>query len=126
MPHDSMVTVRLSEPPPALTLDTSEARLSAIKLTNPPRLSVEEAEAESDSSSGEEHLAGASDARDSIATASPTEASRSLQDELGDFDVSSRKSFSSEEVNWEELEKTEDEQTKDEETDNVRITSHAR
>lgn len=112
MPHDSMVTVRLSEPP-ALTLDTSvgeeEARGSRI---------VED----EDSDQGQDSP-GESSIRTSTTPGGNTEANRSLQDELEGSVSPSRDSGAAgdqDDVNWERLEKTEDEQPKDEETDNVR------
>lgn len=113
MTHDSMVTVRLSEPP-ALTLDATAA--SDVAPTEPAASTVGDDAAQSFSDRHDIR-------RDSSATASPTEANRSLQDELGDFAADGHESdFSDDpdEVNWEQLEKTEDEQVKDDETDNVR------
>lgn len=127
MAHDSMVTVRLSEPP-SLTLDTTAA-ISKTGLTTPASPVVEEiAEgAEDDSIQTEKpcetHDSVIPKSRDSALTVSSTDASRSLQDELGQFSADGNETDSSEdneEVNWEQLEKTEDEQMKDEETDNVR------
>ncbi|RFU81625.1 rab-gap tbc domain [Trichoderma arundinaceum] len=109
--RDSMVTVRLSEPP-ALSLDTSASRSS--KLPDSPTLP---ATSEPIDESGGPDAQDAS--RNSTATLSASaEANRSLQDELGDFDDADSDCSDPEEVNWAELEKTEDEQTKDEETDN--------
>ncbi|UNI21795.1 hypothetical protein JDV02_007751 [Purpureocillium takamizusanense] len=112
MAHDSMVTVRLSEPP-SLTLDTTPAgRDSAL-----PRGSDGELlDASSDRTSGFSVAQ-----RDSFVTVSSTDASsRSLQDELGDYAVHGGPESEDdlEEVDWEQLEKTEDEQVKDDETDN--------
>lgn len=109
--RDSMVTVRLSEPP-ALSLDTSSARDS--RLPDSPTLPM------TSQSSDEGDLDATSPSRNSTATLSASaEASRSLQDELGEFDDADSDCSDPEEVNWEELEKTEEKQTKDEETDNV-------
>ncbi|KND92877.1 EVI5-like protein [Tolypocladium ophioglossoides CBS 100239] len=117
MTHDSMVTVRLSEPP-ALTLDTTaDADADAeADPTKPATPTVGEEAAQSGRQSHDSRRG-----RDSSATASPTEASRSLRDELGDFAADGHESDSSDdpdEVNWEQLERTEDEQVKDDETDN--------
>lgn len=127
MAHDSMVTVRLSEPP-SLTLDTTAA-ISKTGLTTPTSLVVEEnIEGTEDDSiqtdkPSETHDSITTKSRDSTLTVSSTDASRSLQDELGQYSADGNETDSSEdneEVNWEQLEKTEDEQMKDEETDNVR------
>ncbi|POR39485.1 EVI5-like protein [Tolypocladium paradoxum] len=111
MTHDSMVTVRLSEPP-ALTLDTTAASDADPTKSATSTLGEDAAQSGSDERDSQ---------RDSCATASSTEANRSLQDELGEFGADGHESDSSEdpdEVNWEQLEKTEDEQVKDDETDN--------
>jgi hypothetical protein len=111
--RDSMVTVRLSEPP-TLTLDTTSTRDS--KSPDSPTLPAT-------SQLIEESVApdAPDTSRNSTATLSASaDASRSLHDELGEFDDADSDCSDPEEVNWAELEKTEDEQTKDEETDNVR------
>ncbi|KAH0497101.1 hypothetical protein TgHK011_004434 [Trichoderma gracile] len=108
--RDSMVTVRLSEPP-ALSINTSSPRDS--KLPDSPTLPA------TGQAPKEGSLEATSASRNSTATLSaPAEASRTLQDELGEFDDADSDCSDPEEVNWAELEKTEDEQTKDEETDN--------
>jgi hypothetical protein len=118
--RDSLVTVRLSEPP-TLTLETASARNSDIPEV--PTLPATSEPIEDTTSSS---LGAPDAARNSTATLSPsTEASRSLHDELGEYDDADSDGSDSEEVNWEKLEKTEDEQTKDEETDNVRAMIHA-
>ncbi|KAH8173105.1 rab-GTPase-TBC domain-containing protein [Sarocladium implicatum] len=124
--HDSLVTVRLSEPP-SLTVDTALAEAHEQQPVRPA----------TDMSPDDGSLADAAEIDDTTDTTpidTPTprdsppqspiaEASRSLEEELEQCspDGESRQSISSEdqdEVNWEQLEKTEDEQTKDEETDN--------
>lgn len=112
--RDSMVTVRLSEPP-ALSLDTNNC--VEIKQPDSPTLPTD-----SDSKPADEGgLDATAASRNSTATLSASaEPNRSLQDELGEFDDVDSDCSDPEEVNWAELEKTEDEQTKDEETDNVR------
>lgn len=114
MTHDSMVTVRLSEPP-TLTLDTDIASDSELAEETTP--STNQGSACDDSFNRDS-------TRASTATLSRSDATRSLHDELGDCgadDSNSNCSEDQEEVNWEQLEKTEDEQTKDDETDNVGI-----
>ncbi|KAF3068565.1 EVI5-like protein [Trichoderma lentiforme] len=114
--RDSMVTVRLSEPP-ALSLDTNNCLES--KQPDSPTLPTD-SNTNSDSKPADEGGLDATTAsRNSTATlAAPAEPNRSLQDELGEFDDVDSDCSDPEEVNWAELEKTEDEQTKDEETDN--------
>ncbi|UKZ84908.1 uncharacterized protein TrAFT101_000794 [Trichoderma asperellum] len=109
--RDSLVTVRLSEPP-TLTLETASARNSDIPEV--PTLPATSEPIEEITSSDAPDAA-----RNSTATLSASaEANRSLHDELGEYDDADSDGSDSEEVNWEKLEKTEDEQTKDEETDN--------
>ncbi|KAL6883861.1 rab-GTPase-TBC domain-containing protein [Trichoderma longibrachiatum] len=108
--RDSMVTVRLSEPP-ALSIDTSSPRDS--KSPDSPTLPA------THHTSEQGGLEAPDASRNSTATLSASaEASRTLHDELGEFDDADSDCSDPEEVNWAELEKTEDEQTKDEETDN--------
>ncbi|KHN98179.1 Rab-GAP/TBC domain protein [Metarhizium album ARSEF 1941] len=122
MAHDSMVTVRLSEPP-SLSLDTGVTP-GAGPLT-PTSPIAEETSTEADSLK----KARDTETRDSLRrisrvsapVISPTDTGRTLQDELGLGSVDGNETDSSEdneEVNWAQLQKTEDEQTKDEETDN--------
>lgn len=118
MAHDSMVTVRLSEPP-SLTLDTLE-RSSQQRL---PRHSLSSSEPnDRNSDIDPPSVDDATMTRMNRTTLSLIDtSSRSLQDELGLYTPDGHDSDSSdmEEVNWEQLEKTEGEQTKDDETDNV-------
>lgn len=119
--HDSLVTVRLSEPP-ILTVDTELAEANEPQTLRPATIM-----SPNDSSlvgtPGTDVTAETATPRDSLLPPQAADASRSLEQELGAAeDDESRQSLSSEdqdEVNWEQLEKTEDEQTKDEETDNV-------
>ncbi|OAA61403.1 RabGAP/TBC [Cordyceps fumosorosea ARSEF 2679] len=129
MTHDSMVTVRLSEPP-SLTLDTSSA--SDSSPASSPVVSPKSSEPEmrkgsnkhistetSDVDNGDNPRESVVVVRHSTAALPRADAARSLQDELGQCDENtSDTSEDREEVNWEELEKTEDQQTKDDETDN--------
>ncbi|KAL7796519.1 rab-GTPase-TBC domain-containing protein [Trichoderma ceciliae] len=114
--RDSMVTVRLSEPP-ALSLDTSSTRRS--KLPDSPTLPSAALSAdEGDEGDGPDAHNASRNSTATLSASASAEASRSLHDELGDFDDVDSDFSDPEEVNWAELEKTEDEQTKDEETDN--------
>ncbi|OAR01174.1 hypothetical protein LLEC1_04389 [Akanthomyces lecanii] len=129
MTHDSMVTVRLSEPT-SLTLDTSSASDSRpesnpvvspktfeneMTATSESRTTLEAPEIENEQNPRESLVI----VRDSRRALPRVDTTRSLQDELGQCeDVTSDTSDDVEEVNWEELEKTEDQQTKDDETDN--------
>lgn len=130
--HDSMVTVRLSEPP-VLTLDTTKCASYSDSKSSPvvsPRGTINiELPNGSENLTAIETIEGGDAeeihnsvlvSRRSRATLPRVDTTRSLRDELGQCqDGSSETSEDLEEVNWDELERTEDQQTKDEETDNV-------
>lgn len=133
MAHDSMVTVRLSEPP-SLTLDTSsgsDSEPASSPIVSPKTIDhdttkdsedgtpLEVPEIENERNPRESMVM----VRDSRIALPRVDTSRSLQDELGQCeDDNSDTSEDQDEVNWEELEKSEDQQTKDEETDNVGVS----
>jgi hypothetical protein len=115
--HDSMVTVRLSEPP-ALALDTSFA--GEDEPTTPTK--TEAADKIPASVGSRSPVESVRSARLSSTCAASLS---SLQEELAeDTDNESSRTLSGEqeEVDWEKLEKTEDEQTKGDDTDNVFTT----
>ena len=124
--HDSLVTVRLSEPP-SLTIDTTLAEAHEQETAQPATVmspnGASLAEKLEIDDTTETVATDTTTPRDSLEP--PTnEVTRSLEQELEECSDGgdARRSVSSEdqdEVNWEQLEKTEDEQTKDEETDNV-------
>lgn len=125
MAHDSMVTVRLSEPP-TMALDSSTASGDTVPETAEYTENRTSIETPSDPNSSDAEPAAPRESvdmpRQSTATLPRIDTKRSLQDELGECEDGADDTDSSEdleEVNWEELEKTEDQQTKDEETDNV-------
>lgn len=127
MAHDSLVTVRLSEPD-SIIFDTTtaplDARSSHIILVKEEVDAVTN-EKEANKMSDVDALDVATPTpRDSIRTMSESPpAERNLQDELRELETDNEEGSSSddqEEVDWEQLEKTEDEQVKDDETDNVR------
>ncbi|OAQ63186.2 GTPase activating protein [Pochonia chlamydosporia 170] len=125
MAHDSMVTVRLSEPP-SLALDTTTP-MASLDEEAPASPAVEDLVIPTkdgnneDEDRTERRNSLMTKLRDSSLTLSTEGTNRTLQDELGPYGADGNETDSSEdneEVNWEQLEKTEDEQTKDEETDN--------
>jgi hypothetical protein len=119
--HDSMVTVRLSEPP-TLTLNTSLVDVDNIAHMAETRHSEPDVTEDQSDTSHRDSTIRDSTIRDSIASATTVSQERSLHDEL-DQDSSSDDAMGQNDkdsVNWERLEKTEDEQPKDEDTDNVR------
>ncbi|KAG6003058.1 hypothetical protein E4U21_002411 [Claviceps maximensis] len=125
MAHDSMVTVRLSEPP-AIALGATAVAANGRPISLAPTVLEEEQPDDADGSSDAETFSEQRESRsstvlDAKVTISTPEANRSLRDELGHCGIDGNETDSSEdneEVNWAKLEKTEDEQTKDEETDN--------
>ncbi|KAM5348252.1 hypothetical protein ACJ41O_008076 [Fusarium nematophilum] len=131
MAHDSLVTVRLSEPDPIVLdspiatssdVDTNQSTptKSIVSEDTKPGLPRDSTDQDIDNGAVEtrstDEAAKKEAVRDSVATMPPPIlTTQSLQDELAD---DGHVSDDQEEVNWEQLEKTEDEQTKDEETDN--------
>lgn len=125
MAHDSLVTVRLSEPDSimldstATTPDADPTQLTLVKEEIGDFTDEEEGVVDTLNVTVVE--AADITPRDSSVTTPEHTMSRNLQDELGDMEADSHDSDSSDdhdEVNWEQLEKTEGEQ-KDDETDNV-------
>ncbi|EGY13920.1 hypothetical protein VD0002_g1769 [Verticillium dahliae] len=128
MAHDSMVTVRLSEPP-TLTLDTSVLLEDAAALRRPSTVRFDKTPLA--------HVVERDDSLDEVSSdpatpLPPTNSARSIEEELMDANAESgvespaddkdhnakaRRSSISEEVNWEQLQKTEAEEPKDDETD---------
>lgn len=103
MQHDSMVTVRLSEPP-VLTVDTKIARTSSI--------------ASAKAING--HGSGFTPTTETVLEEDGAAQGQSLQDELNEADPNEDMSpISEDEVNWEQLQKTEDQESKDQDSDNV-------
>jgi hypothetical protein len=120
--HDSMVTVRLSEPPQALHIDTN---LSSISTTH----ARTDSRAVSEPGEGDE-----TPSAEVIADESPRITMRNSRGETTslsgeDKNPASRRGSGGsedsqeEQVNWEELEKTEGQEPKDQWTDDVRLTS---
>ncbi|RCI09729.1 hypothetical protein L249_4115 [Ophiocordyceps polyrhachis-furcata BCC 54312] len=122
MAHDSMVTVRLSEPSSVVDAAASDSA-SASKTT-----SIQSSPPSTDGS----HVVANTDEADfdsprrpdSSMTLSPTGSHSTVQDDMtpeADSSMDGHETDSSDdpdEVDWEQLEKTEDEQVKDDETDN--------
>ncbi|KAJ3512445.1 hypothetical protein NM208_g15322 [Fusarium decemcellulare] len=142
MAHDSLVTVRLSEPEsivldspvatPGINTNQSTPTRNSVQdvasnnetaETTPEPVSQKDDKEEQDNNDEEEvstpsteEAAKTEALRESSSTMPPPIlTTRTLQDELAD---DGHVSDDQDEVNWEQLEKTEDEQTKDEETDN--------
>ncbi|RDA88055.1 hypothetical protein CP532_5260 [Ophiocordyceps camponoti-leonardi (nom. inval.)] len=123
MAHDSMVTVRLSEPSSVVDSAASDSASASASASASKTASIQSSPPATDSS----HVVANTDSPhrpDSSMTLSPTGSHSTVQDDMTpDADSSSdgHETDSSEdpdEVDWEQLEKTEDEQVKDDETDN--------
>ncbi|RDA91666.1 hypothetical protein CP533_0048 [Ophiocordyceps camponoti-saundersi (nom. inval.)] len=126
MAHDSMVTVRLSEPSSvvdasaaASATDSVPASMTALIQPSPPATDCGHVVANTDEADSDSPRRP-----DSSMTLSPTGSHSTIQDDLApdaDSSTDGHETDSSEdpdEVDWEQLEKTEDEQVKDDETDN--------
>lgn len=122
MARDSLVTVRLSEPPP-LMLDAMTAPPN-MRVTKSASCVIEEQAIDKSSHDIQSHASVPSEMKSHPrTTTSSIPHSRSLPDELGQSETDAAEadlSEDNEEVDWEQLEKTEDEQPKSEEADNVR------
>ena len=118
MPHDSMVTVRLSEPP-TLTVDTNvleHANRDTIDLTKGeegPEIMQEEESTQEESP--RITMVDPNGNEVTSPTASEFAAPRDKESRRG----SDSSEVSGEEVNWEELEKTEEQEPRDEGSDDV-------
>lgn len=135
--HDSLVTVRLSEPPRQLTLNTNvdtngtiqnrrslfSANLSASPISPSPLSASSETKLEDEIMSPvtttygskanlQEELDALQDTEDDSKTISGVEAAENSDDDDDDDD---------EEVNWEQLQKTEDAVVKDNDSEDVRF-----
>ncbi|QUC16944.1 uncharacterized protein UV8b_01185 [Ustilaginoidea virens] len=118
MAHDSMVTVRLSEPPSLALSNTCAMSNTRLALTASP-VPEEDPVGVVEEVGHDKMVRG--EIQDMAPEPLPIATTRSLGDELGKYstdDDESDFSDDNEEVNWEQLEKTEDEQSKDEESDN--------
>lgn len=124
--HDSLVTVRLSEPPRRLTLDTTNLSLNGSPLFNR-RSALANNLSPGAISSGSLHSPfNPDEGMSPVVAGIPNHGfGQNLQDELDDAQDDDSKTISGpetedsdgEEVNWDELQKTEDAESKDNEED---------
>ena len=118
MPHDSMVTVRLSEPP-TLTVDTNvveHANRNTLEHTKgQERPEIIQEEESSQEESPRITMVDPNGNEVTSPTGSEFAASRDAESRRG----SDSSEVSAEEVNWEELEKTEEQEPRDEGSDDV-------
>lgn len=135
MQHDSMVTVRLSEPP-ILTLDTkrhsdkiiTDEELETSEEINTPTdrrqtimsiMDVTGKEAETGSLEDSPRITMVDPNGNEVPTPTGSESAESEQN--GSRRASDSSDTSVEEVNWEELEKTEEQQPRNQDSDDVRL-----
>lgn len=130
MDHDSLVTVRLSEPP-SLHINTAippnplPSRKTVYGIDYTPNDAMAESLKEEENSDA-----------DKDPETPVTKTGLNLQEELGQLDsdfqedeegaetVEGRSSLDSDKVDWEGLQKTEDMESKDQESDNVGVVFH--
>ena len=122
LPHDSMVTVRLSEPPPALTVDTGANILGkqnkgAVGSAMTPGMSIDEREREEDILEESPRITMV-DPNGEVLSPTGSESADS-HDESRRGSDSSEASIEGGGVNWEELEKTEEKEPRNESSDDV-------
>ena len=115
--HDSMVTVRLSEPP-ALTVNTNVGPNAAAPAK--PQFGHEYKPSDAMAEAVQEEESGTEE--DADADVDGTVAQQHEGDQSPD-DVATPTSGSDDEVDWEELQKTENQQSKDQQSDNVSIAA---
>jgi len=120
-PHDSMVTIRLSEPPPTLTVDTASNVHRAIQQRQIPEIVAESAEMNTIEEREESPQITMIDPNGDVVSPSGSE---SGSDNNGESRRGSDSSDTSEEVNWEELEKTEEQEPRDQGSDDVSCLLH--
>jgi hypothetical protein len=127
--HDSMVTVRLSEPLPALTVDTSVLRKDHKDIieegaegegagTPDPLLANEEGQEE------ESPRITMMDENGEVLSPTGSESASERNPESRRGSDSSEGSVEGGGVNWEELEKTEEQEPRDESSDDVSLYPH--
>ena len=115
--HDSMVTVRLSEPP-VLTVNTNVGPNSTAPAKPQPGHGYKPSDAMAEAVQ-EEETSHDGDGDGDVTFARQHEG-RTDGDQSPD-DVATPVSESDDEVDWEELQKTEDQESKDQQSDNVSV-----
>jgi hypothetical protein len=119
--HDSMVTVRLSEPPPALTVDTSTSITQRVR-----KGTIEEGRRTEDVRDGqtpdeESPRIMMMDPNGEVLSPTGSESVSERNPESRRGSDSSEASVEGGGVNWEELEKTEEKEPRDESSDDVSL-----
>jgi hypothetical protein len=118
--HDSMVTVRLSEPPPALTVDTRANILSRErKDTIGEEADIQDVVREGEAPEEESPRITMMDPNGEVLSPTGSESASERNPESRRGSDSSEASVEGGGVNWEELEKTEEKEPRDESSDDV-------
>lgn len=115
--HDSMVTVRLSEPPPALTVDTSANTVRRERKDTIGEEGIQDVGREEEESPRIMML----DPNGEVLSPTGSESASERNAESRRGSDSSEASLEGGGVNWEELEKTEEKEPRDESSDDVRM-----
>jgi hypothetical protein len=120
--HDSMVTVRLSEPPPALTVDTRANILGrGRKATVSEELGVQDVVRDVETPEEESPRITMVDPNGEVLSPTGSESASERNPESRRGSDSSEASVEGGGVNWEELEKTEEKEPRDESSDDVSV-----
>jgi hypothetical protein len=120
--HDSMVTVRLSEPPPALTVDTSTSITQRVrKGTIEEGRRTEDVVRDGQTPDEESPRIMMMDPNGEVLSPTGSESVSERNPESRRGSDSSEASVEGGGVNWEELEKTEEKEPRDESSDDVSL-----
>jgi len=120
--HDSMVTVRLSEPPPALTVDTRANILGrGRKATVGEEAGIQDVVRDVETPEEESPRITMVDPNGEVLSPTGSESASERNPESRRGSDSSEASVEGGGVNWEELEKTEEKEPRDESSDDVSV-----
>jgi hypothetical protein len=126
-PHDSMVTVRLSEPPPVLKIDTSVLRKDQNNVIGggkqPGVGTPDSLLADGQTQEEESPRITMMDPNGEVLSPTGSESGSERNTESRRESDSSEGSVDGGGVNWEELEKTEEQEPRDESSDDVSLNS---
>jgi hypothetical protein len=119
--HDSMVTVRLSEPPPALTVDTSTNITQRVRRGTIEGRRTEDVVRDGQTPDEESPRIMMMDPNGEVLSPTGSESASERSPESRRGSDSSEESVEGGGVNWEELEKTEEKEPRDESSDDVSL-----
>lgn len=119
--HDSMVTVRLSEPPPALTVDTRPNIIQRVRKGTVGEEGIQDVVRHGETTEEESPRITMVDPNGEELSPTGSESASERNPESRRGSDSSEASVEGGGVNWEELEKTEEKEPRDESSDDVSI-----